>query len=417
MTHDIDDLLRTALHRNAEDAPASIDLDLVRARARTLTRHRRVVAGVAAATLVVGSAVAAGALVQRRAEPAPGITVPLPPAPATTPWAATVADVHDPGHPPEERVSVAADGVTTAVDQANAAVFIAGWAGTDRRTLIYGYTQDDVFDQTLRTAVLDGSGRLVDGPRDLTLPGGARAVGRAFVTADGRLVVASLDAAVGDTALYRFSADLASASVTALPPGNEVIEATGEVAILETRFTTTAASNASPRDITLVSSGGDRHFTLPACPGGYWVRPSAGEAIAVVWCPSGSTVRTVPLTGVTPGASSPPSTQTSTVPGEGELRTSWITESGNVVVTRTPASSGVLQPGLSTTVEWDPRTRLWQPVDVVLDVEYVDGYVVASTWRGTTDGTTRTALTTVTDPQVDLGTTEGDFAVRPSLSP
>ena len=435
MTHDLDAQVRDAMRRGADDAPTVVDLDGVLARSRTITRHRRALAAVgtvAAGVLLVGAVVGIGAVVDHRSQPgpldrSPTATVPQPsltptsspsptstPAPAGSPWTVSSVDLPaDPAHPepPQTGLVLTVGSRTTTIDHANAALGIAGWTGAGARSIVYGWTQDAAFDQELRIATFDDSGALVDGPRDLTLPGGGRLYGRAFVTADGRLAVASYDTTTyAVTTLYRFSSGLGDVTAVDLPAGNEVVAVTGDTVVLQNLIRTTAEQDAE-RQITLLSGQHQRRITLPACRSDYLATSSADETTAALFCVDQDVVRLLPLAATASGDLKAPVRVTPTVPGDGGISWAGVDQQGDVVATRTPGSKHADWTG-ATTWRLAPGSTSWTSVAAVVSEEYVGDVTVTATWD-TSGDSPLVRLTTRTDPVVDLGTaTEADYAVR-----
>jgi hypothetical protein len=444
MTHDLDDVVRDAMRRHADDAPHILDLDRVVARSRTITRRRRAVAAVGAVgagMLLVGAVAGVGALTGRGTHPGPldqsptatatlptpSSTVPLPsptgttapsptstPAPAARSWTVTSVDLPaDPAtpEPPQTGLVLTVGLRTTTIDHTNAALWIAGWTGPGRRSIVYGWSQDADFDQELRIATFDDSGTLVDGPRDLMLPGGGRLSGRAFVTADGGLAVASYDTTTyAVSTLYRFSNGLGDVTAIDLPAGNEVIAATADAVVLQNLIRTTVEQD-SERHVTLLSGGHQRRITLPACRSDYLATSSADETTAALFCVDQDVVRLLPLAATASGDLQAPVRVTQTVPGDGSISWAGVDQQGDVVATRTPGSKHADWTG-ATTWRLAAGSTSWTSAAPVVSEEYVGDVTVTATWD-TSGDSPLVRLTTRTDPVVELGTaTEADYAVR-----
>jgi hypothetical protein len=195
MSHDLDDALRDAMRRRAEDAPTVIDPERIRARSRQIRRRRvaeSVGAALAAIAVVGGVALAMGSL---RSDTGPGPVTSVPPTvrptptgstPATfadLPWTASVIPYSNPGGANAtqpyggSRLVVTVNGRQTEVyDAGNAALVLVGWYGPDHRTLVYSNGDDVV--GGLFAATFSPDGTVDAGHEPLTIDGSPWGVAR-----------------------------------------------------------------------------------------------------------------------------------------------------------------------------------------------------------------------------------------------
>jgi hypothetical protein len=407
MTTDLDDLLRQSMRRNAEDAPRALDTDRIHVRAATITRRRRLEAAgaVVAALAVVGAAAygltrpSGGAPEPVAPSPSPTTSVSVPPAPASPAWTASLAEI--PGStPPATAIQVRVGGSVERLDQIdNSAASLAGWTGPDRRTLVWGSSQDYPGDQALFSAEFSQDGSVVSPGAPLRAPDGTELIGRAFVLADGSLVVWQRTAVRGQQVtgrLLRYSADLATATTQTLPPGDAIFATSQFVGLQD-------ASSANAK-LTLVGTSGLRmtdDLALGSCATGFRAAVSPSERDVAMWC--GESIELISLS------------------GDGATGIGWggrpLDDAGNVIAAwwdrdgHLWASAGTADSTAVTTWrnDYDPLHGLgssWIKADGqdVVYRWYVDGYSIALQGPGaigtfTTWGEWRTE----TDPRSDLG--------------
>jgi hypothetical protein len=293
---------------------------------------------------------------------------------------------------------------------ANAQTEIAGWSGTGRRTLVWGFTQDYPGDQGIRTASFNADGALASGPTDLAIPTDRRVIGRPFVLGDGRLVVWRIGAATATAVqgkLLRFTADLSDASVTDLPPGDPV-------------FATSKYVGLQPDSTTLLVVGarGSGTRTLPDCPG-YSATASADEEFVAISC-GGSTIEVLDLPTVSGDSGAAGGvTRLPVFPDGSKVLSTWFDPAGQLFASSKDASGAIRTWvwGTDTSGQWGRASQ-----QGVVDRGFPgDGYAVALYADPSAllpDAKPYTWLTE-TDPALDLavvGTRPGDIqsiAVRP----
>ena len=187
MSHDLDDALRSAMRRRAEDAPTYVDLDGVRDRAREIRRRRTVemlAAGVVAVGVVLGLGAVVGTL--RHDATPPPVTTQSPAPVSLPPMAYTRGDAN--AQPVgATQIMLRVNGAESVLTTTSSATTLLGWYGPDRRTLVWGTQAAGGFREAALYAVTVGDdGRATGAPAPLTIPGtGALGAGIPFVVAGG----------------------------------------------------------------------------------------------------------------------------------------------------------------------------------------------------------------------------------------
>lgn len=342
----------------------------------------------------------------------------LPAAPDPVPWTASVVDHLDEA-PPREEVVVTIDGRSRQVDSgANAQTELAGWTGPDRRTLVWGTTQDYRGDQEIFTATFSAEGTMTAGPSPLRAPDdGTALAGRPFVLADGRLAVWRIAQAPGGAGvqgtLYRFSSDLRTATRQQLPVGEVVFVTSQYVGVQPVPAALKDAAKAA-QQITVVSADGttQKTDTVGTCGEGFdgSVDPNArfvavscrGADVTIVSLPPDPALGTA-LTPLKP------------LPGSATVLATWFDSRGGVRVSSRDAQGRVddfaWAADLVSSGDW-----VLTPTQGVAYASYVDGYAVQLVAERSTDFLVPGTWTTGTDPSLELGrgTGPGSLVARPS---
>lgn len=342
--------------------------------------------------------------------PSPTTDQALPPAPTTRPWTAELQTVVGAGIP-RVAVQVTRPGqqVTpvTTIDEAQVA--IAGWTGPGRRTLVWGATQDYPGDQALESATLDAAGKVVAGPARLKAPDdGADLTGRAVVLSDGRLVVWRYSLVDGRPkgTLYRFSADLKTATTQQLAVGDLVFVTADHVGIQD--------AQQAPSTLTIVAADGTTASVEPSigsCATGYGASTSfTGDFVALSCGSNGVDIVPVAMAGsagVQPLA---------TLPDGTKIVATWFTDRDDTYAS-TRADDGVVSTWVyQTDATGANGTWVQAPTQGVAIARYVDGYAVQLLAQPTRTAEITGAWQTATDPTLDYGIGTGldSLIQRPS---
>jgi hypothetical protein len=343
--------------------------------------------------------------------PSPSSTTqPLPPAPAKTPWTASVRDTPD-SAPPSEAIEVTIDGRTRQITPGdNAATEIAGWTGADRRTLVWGATQDYQGDQMIFTATFAVDGSLAAGPTRLTAPDGSALAGRPVVLADGRLVVWRMGTSAArhvQGTLLRYSDDLSTATTQQLPEGDLVFATPDYVGLQEAQW--------APSELRIVPADGSTAATitpaLGSCATGYHASVDATGVFAALSCTSDQ-VDIVPISQAGNVGTQP----MSQLPDGAKVLATWFTPDDETRASTRSAD------GTVSTWRYEPdltvATGRWvlTTTQGVAFASYVDGYAVQLVAVPNTDFLVSGRWTTGTGPSLDLGTGTGfaSLVARPS---
>lgn len=422
---DLDDLIRTSLRANADNAPHEIDLVGVRRRAVEITRRRRLEAVAAAAAVVVlvgGAAVAMSTL--RGATPdTPPITSDSPrpsgsasvssaptepPTPATLPWVATVGSPST-GSPSSQQLSVNVNSTLMRVDDAeNAVIAVLGWFGEGHRTLVWESGQDTM---ALQSATFGPDGSLTVPPGPLSIPGLTAADrGYGFPVAGGGFAFVREDGTSALDAVY-VDDSLTVTSRRPIPSAGTPIFATREVVGVQEDATT----------IALFGTGTQR-WTLPAqCRAGTTVTgtpatPEAGGAWVAYRCPGG-VVAQIPLTVTGSGgriSTLPP------VPGGGEVIATWFDADVNLYASSQDNPRTSTSASVRTSRQDGESLSPWVPARTQNVIQRVDtgaGFSIALYADAPVRGGAPNSWWTETTPAVLIGTGAGTLsAVGPTIA-
>lgn len=344
--------------------------------------------------------------------PTPSVsTQALPPAPSPVPWTASLHEVA--GSAPQAfDVQVTVAGRTRTVDTIdNARASIVGWTGSDRRTLVWSYTQDYAGDQGIRTATFAADGTLTSGPTDIAGPDGKQLAGRPVVLPDGRLVVwrygAAADKQRVQGTLLRYADDLATATTQKLPVGDLVFATADFVGLQD--------YPSDPSTITVLSRDGRTTSTtdqVGACADGFEASVDARQRFVALSC-RGSDVGIVamPIDGSTQLAITP----LKPLPGREKVLATWFDATGGIRVASRDDQGRVSDftwaADLESSGDW-----VLTPTQGVAYASYVDGYAVQLMADPSTAFLMSGRWTTGTVPSLELGRGTGpdSLVARPA---
>jgi len=403
MSHDLDDALRGALRRHAEEAPTYVDLDEVRGRADRIRRRRTVellAAGVVAVGVVVGLGAVVGTL--RHGATPPPVTTQSPTPGALPPLAFTRGDAN--AQPTgAAQILLRVNGALSVLTTTSGNATLLGWFGPDHRTLVWGDQRNYGFREvTLYAVTVDADGRATGAPALLTVPGsGPLGAGLPFVVPGGPIqlwVPTNPGDGKSPAVLKTISADLDRVLTRSLPAG--------EVPIAITRDHISFINGDSRVTAALLTLGGvsSRLRPIPTCVRVTGEATSLDGTAMALGC-GGGTVDVVRLVdGNVTHLPAVPETNQDVYP-----LAMWWDPAGGIHAATTPT----LRADYTVVHSWDLNGTTWAPgQDGVLFRSYPDGAPSVRYVKENASPGNNGRWVVESSPEVDLGPSDGSITVR-----
>jgi hypothetical protein len=422
MSHDLDDALRSTLRRHAEDAPTSIDTDAIRLRAKGIQR-RRTLESVAAVVVLLGVVLGLGALlgtVRNDATPPPTVT--QSPVPGGSPLMAFTASKD--GNSPLELVlrSGGTDTVVATTTMGSGTTLTpVGWYGPDHRTLVWGESTSPYREVTLYAVTIGADGRATDSPHRLHVPGLSN-LGRGLVVtgaASGSLqfwVPATIEDKTSAVTLVTIADDLASGLERPMPNGlpasahPDVPGPLAPIAVTDTYAVLVGIDSGRVGVSTLMADRATDPAATSACTPRLALSANRAADTVALGCVDGSVDLLTPADGNVrhlapmPEAAEP-----------GQLLGLWWDPSGGLHASTTSEARA----DYSVVHDWDWTGKAWvrSSDDGVLTRLYpVGSPSVRLVKKNDLPGNLGRWIVE-SDPEVDLGQTDGFLVVAPVTAP